>query len=409
MPVKYIKTILLIFFSVTLFSQTTGTGLNLGDKAPPLVLTNADGASQGFTFPYQNKMVLIHFWSSSVARSKLFLPRVLELQQRYSSVQYRNTDGFEVVTVAIQSDKSAWHDDIKSGHISELMNTIVVKGYNDMYIKTFKISQLSLTLLVDETGTIISINPTQLQLEQILDEKKNSPINLKDFKGKLLYSETTTDFVKDQKLVLLNKFRDTLARTITDKTGNFSFTEIKLMGEYILQVDTGGNMLKRNKFCLATINGPVFAGETKIAGILEHHLYSVDINRLIGGPVNSVVKTPTVSFVANVNFKKGKADMEGSSHAELDKVVELLNKNKDYTLEIISHTDSQGNDAENMTLSTARSEAVKKYLVSKEIKDTRIKAIGKGETEIKNKCKNYVPCTEEEHAQNVRTELKFYK
>src|ERR1700741_435157 len=202
-----------------------------------------------------------------------------------------------------------------------------MKGYNDLYIKTFKINQLSVTMLVDELGTIISINPTQLQLEEILDGKKNSPPNIKDFKGKLLYSETTTDFVKDQKLVLLNKFRDTLTRTVSDKTGNFTFTEVKLLPEYIVEVDTGGNMKGKTKFCLATVNGPVFAAQTKQHGVLEHHLYSPDINRMTGGPVTSGVKPHALSFIANINFKKNTDELEGLAHLELDKIVELLIKN----------------------------------------------------------------------------------
>ncbi|HWY12394.1 MAG TPA: OmpA family protein, partial [Bacteroidia bacterium] len=98
-----------------------------------------------------------------------------------------------------------------------------------------------------------------------------------------------------------------------------------------------------------------------------------------------------------------------ASLLELDKVSVMLTKTKEYTVEIISHTDSKGDDADNLELSKKRSSAVKTYLVTKGIAPTRMKTIGKGEMEIKNKCKNNVPCTDEEHAENVRTELKFYK
>ena len=78
-------------------------------------------------------------------------------------------------------------------------------------------------------------------------------------------------------------------------------------------------------------------------------------------------------------------------------------------MEIITHTDSRGDDASNLELSKKRSSSVKAYLVGKGIAATRMKPIGKGESELKNGCKNKVNCTDEEHAENVRTELKFFK
>lgn len=401
----------LIICSSAMQAQTGSTGLNVGDKAPPLVLTNQQNASQSFSFPYQNKLMLIHFWSSSVSRSKPFLPRIYDLYERYSGVAFRNAEGFEVLTVAIQSDKTAWNQDIKDYGIDKLLNTIVVKGYNDMYIKTFKINQLSVTMLIDENGIVVAINPTQLQLEDILDGKKNSPPNTKDIKGRLLLSENTSDMVKNQKMVLMNKFRDTLSRTTTDNNGQFTFHEVKYLPEYLLAIDTMGSMTGKPRACLAPANGPVFSSSTKTGGHLEFALYPNDLNKLTGAiPTgNSGAQKSAISFNANISFKKGTAELEPSSFAELDKTATLLNKNKDYTVEIISHTDSQGNDADNLELSKKRSSAVKNYLVTKDIAPARMKPIGKGETEIKNKCKNGVPCTEEEHLENVRTELKFYK
>ncbi|MGZ4038426.1 MAG: TlpA family protein disulfide reductase, partial [Bacteroidia bacterium] len=282
----------------------------MGDKAPPLVLTNQQNASQSFSFPYQSKLVLIHFWSSSVSRSKPFLPRIYDLYERYSGVTFRNAEGFEVLTVAIQSDKTAWAQDIKEQGIDKLLNTIVVKGYNDMYIKTFKINQLSVTMLIDENGVILAINPTQLQLEDILDGKKNSPPNTKDIKGRLLFSENTSDVVKNQKMVLLNKFRDTLTRTVSDNAGQFSFHDVKLLNEYILEIDTTNSMTGKSKICLAAFNGPVFSAATKTNRHLEFILYPIDVNKLTGGIATAAGAKSAISFNANISFKKGTAELE---------------------------------------------------------------------------------------------------
>lgn len=402
---------LYILFFLVLSNTTIGQNCKLvsGDKAGPIVLLNNQFTLQSITFPYLNKLVLIHFWSSSVAKSKTFIPRALDLYDRYNSIAYRNAEGFEVITIAVQSDRNVWRRDLFDLKMEKAMNLIASKGYNDMSVSNFKIVQLPVTLLISELGSVILINPTQLEIEEVLDEKKNSPPNIRDIKGILLASESPKDGVQNQKMVLMNKFNDTISRTTSDNTGNFTFTGVKYLTEYILKVDTSGNLGGKQNAYLSTSSGAVLANIAKASDKFEYILSLADIAKLTGISKETSSTKNAISFNANINFKKNTEELESSSHTELDKVAAMLKKNKDYTIEIISHTDSRGDDADNLELTKKRSSAVKAYLVSKGIAATRMKPIGRGETEPKNKCKNKVNCTDEEHAENVRTELKFYK
>ena len=73
----------------------------------------------------------------------------------------------------------------------------------------------------------------------------------------------------------------------------------------------------------------------------------------------------------------------------------------------MSHTDSRGNDAYNLSLSQQRANAVVNYLATKGIARSRMAAKGYGETRLVNKCSNGVQCTDEEHARNRRTEFRI--
>jgi outer membrane protein OmpA-like peptidoglycan-associated protein len=101
-----------------------------------------------------------------------------------------------------------------------------------------------------------------------------------------------------------------------------------------------------------------------------------------------------------------KWNLRPESIIELDKLVKLM-KSNNLKVELSSHTDSRGNDEYNERLSQNRSESCVNYIISKGISPSRIIAKGYGEYRLKNKCANDVECTEEEHQQNRRTELRI--
>lgn len=399
---------ILVLFAGSLSLTAQNTALKIGDPGPALILNNNQANQQSISFPYLDKIVLVHFWASSVSKSKPFLPRLKDLHERYSSVAYRNTEGFEVFSVVIQSDKTAWNEDIATYQLESITNLIAFRGYNDLSIRGYKIAQLPLTILIDEKGMIIMINPTMLQIEDILDGKKNSPPTTKDLKGKLLLSESPTDGLANHKMVLMNKFSDTIARTVTDAKGLFTFYGVKSLKDYILKLDTGGSLLTSQKAFISTSTGAVFAVVNKNAGKFEYPIGLNEISKLNPSDKEAAAKN-AITLNANISFKTGTCEFDSDSEAEMDKVAIMMSKNKEYTLEIISHTDCKGDDAINLELSKKRAAAIKVYLVTKGILATRMRPIGKGESEILNKCKNNVPCSEAEHLENNRVELKFYK
>lgn len=101
-----------------------------------------------------------------------------------------------------------------------------------------------------------------------------------------------------------------------------------------------------------------------------------------------------------------KWDLRPESIKELDKLIAYM-KNNDLKVELSSHTDSRGVDVYNEWLSQQRSNSCVNYIISKGISPERIIAKGYGEYKLKNRCSNDVQCTDEEHQQNRRTELKI--
>ena len=94
-------------------------------------------------------------------------------------------------------------------------------------------------------------------------------------------------------------------------------------------------------------------------------------------------KTATnIEYAAkNIYFNTGSAKLLSKSFAPLNEVVKILNEDTNLKLNIEGHTDNVGKDEYNQLLSDNRAAAVKTYLVSKGIDESRITSQGFGETQ----------------------------
>ena len=112
---------------------------------------------------------------------------------------------------------------------------------------------------------------------------------------------------------------------------------------------------------------------------------------------------PSKTFVLqDCNFETGKSILEPESYTVIDELYAYLLRKSDENIEIGGYTDNVGKPAANLKLSEERAIAVKNYLISKGIEESRVKAKGYGMANpiADNK-------TEEGRAQNRRTEVKI--
>ena len=83
-----------------------------------------------------------------------------------------------------------------------------------------------------------------------------------------------------------------------------------------------------------------------------------------------------------INFDVGRASVRPEGKDVLEQIYNLLIQAEDSKLELVGHTDNTGTQENNYSLSTARAEAVKSYLIQKGIPANRFQKIdGKGQDE----------------------------
>jgi type IX secretion system PorP/SprF family membrane protein len=88
----------------------------------------------------------------------------------------------------------------------------------------------------------------------------------------------------------------------------------------------------------------------------------------------------TQEKLGHVIFETGKATLETTSYTYLDEVIAVLKKYPDTKIVIEGHTDSEGDDADNLKLSQQRAETIREYFIEKGIRQDRITITGHGES-----------------------------
>lgn len=405
----------LIFCNIS-YAQD-GTTLNVGDNAPGLVLPSTNNSIQSFNFPYQNKMVLLFFWSSSVSKSKENIYKYKKLYSKYSDIGFKTSDGFDIISVALQSDKNAWTQDLMKYDLLKLNNCIAQRGYNDLFVKNYKIKETNSSFLIDEYGKIVAVNPSLKTIITYLDEKRNVELNpdaQTKITGKIMFGQGSLIGLANEKIWFISSPNDTIQSIILDEKGAFLLKDINAQLPMVLFIRSSSKIAEDVPVFLTNEHGEIISPFTKNEIGYEYNLLDVEMPYL--RPISDFGATQKADndkslrnlYITEQLFKAKEMALSPEAIGKLGKVLTKLKENPKTNLEIITHTDSNGESAANLTLSSKQSTAILTYLTSKGIAKSRLKSIGKGETEILNNCKDGVKCSEAEHSKNRRTDFKFY-
>jgi outer membrane protein OmpA-like peptidoglycan-associated protein len=131
----------------------------------------------------------------------------------------------------------------------------------------------------------------------------------------------------------------------------------------------------------------------------------IEISSKYGMSIES--KKGNVLKIRNIYFELGKADLKEESKDVLDRIITYLEENSMTRIELSAHTDSRGSNNSNLSLSEKRAQSAYVYLIANGIDKSRLVPVGYGETKLSNRCKDGVTCSDEEHQENRRVEMKI--
>lgn len=170
------------------------------------------------------------------------------------------------------------------------------------------------------------------------------------------------------KLDMLDKDGKLLAVAVKTKEGSFAFDNIPSEVEDAFKLEVTDPSLNT-----VTIDSK---GVKKEAIRKADGLYHFPIE------IKAAEKKILEKAFSSLQFATGKDIIQPVSFPSLNQLAALMKQHaSDWTLKLSGHTDNQGQPEANMLLSEKRAKAVKKYLVSKGVKEDKIIAEWFGQTQ----------------------------
>ncbi len=201
--------------------------------------------------------------------------------------------------------------------------------------------------------------------------------------GKVI-DESSASPLKAQIILVDNKANKVIERVYSDsKTGDFKIV-IPHGGNYGINTSVDGYLFNSLNFEVPAFND---YQEIETAILMQ--------KATVGSKV----------VMKNIFFDVGKALIKDESFGELERILDLLQRNPDLKLQINGHTDNSGDAQTNKTLSLNRAKGVLNFLVQRGIATNRLSAVGFGEE------RPIVSNDDEEggRAINRRTEIEVVK
>ena len=159
-------------FTTVLTEQVNlARGTAVGADAPNFTMEGTAGQMHNVS-DYFGGYLLIDFWASWCRPCRMENPNVVKTYNEYKDVRFKNGDGFEVFSVSLDQNKTAWEAGIKQdglvweNHVSDL------QYWRNAAAQTYGVNSIPATYLIDGEGNIIKKNLRGQALRNTLEVLK---------------------------------------------------------------------------------------------------------------------------------------------------------------------------------------------------------------------------------------------
>ena len=152
---------ILLFVAITF---STYAQIKVGDKIPSVLLKSSNDKEINIA-SINGKYLLIDFWASWCAPCRAGNKKLVKLYNQL------DTTKFEIIGISIDKDPTKWENAILKDKIKYLQ-LIEPNGFEAKSAVLFGVEALPSKFLFNKEGILISINPSEEELNKIIKNEK---------------------------------------------------------------------------------------------------------------------------------------------------------------------------------------------------------------------------------------------
>lgn len=140
----------------------------------------------------------------------------------------------------------------------------------------------------------------------------------------------------------------------------------------VLSNDTWDNKLTRMQEISETIDAERSQLSNLFGLMLETPIFTEEGFEVLNARQGLMLRLPSDQI-----FRKGASQLNTKGRTVIKELTGIILRNSNLNVQVIGHTDTNGKDSANWTLSSSRATAVAKYMIDEEFMPTRLSAIGR--------------------------------
>jgi len=115
---------------------------------------------------------LIDFWASWCGPCRRNNPAIVALYNKYQNKKFvKGVKGFTIYSVSLDQNMESWKAAIAKDGLTWPNHVSDLKGWSSDGALKYGIRSIPQTVLIDEAGFVIAINPPHQLVEQLVDKK----------------------------------------------------------------------------------------------------------------------------------------------------------------------------------------------------------------------------------------------
>ena len=119
----------------------------------------------------KGKYVLVDFWGSWCGPCRKENPALVALYNKYNGQKFAKASGFEVVSIAVETEQDKWKRAIVKDGLSWPYHIVQLERFSSPIVKEFGVREIPTKYLLNEKGQIISVNATMDVLDRLLADR----------------------------------------------------------------------------------------------------------------------------------------------------------------------------------------------------------------------------------------------